>query len=93
MITSRDVKKEIEVAEKAVKELSIGFKIVVKLLTVVIKIGLAVRTNTVIIARKVGAKLIEPRKKEEKKVQEVGNKVNNPVIRPEQKIKVVDKKE
>lgn len=81
MITSRDVHKEVEIAEKGAEGLPQGVKIVVKLLTVIIKILLAVRTNTVLIARKTGAKLIEPKKREEVKKEITTANLDNPVIK------------
>ena len=62
MITSKDVRKEMEIAENAVKDLPPVGKIVVKLLCVILKVLLSIRTNTKLIMGKVEAKPIEARR-------------------------------
>ena len=76
MITSKDVRKEMEIAENAVKDLAIGIKVIVKLLCVTLKVLLSVRTNTKLIMAKSGVKPIEARRDEKTTVKEDVAKVS-----------------
>lgn len=71
MITSKDVREEIRIAEEVIKKENPTtvemLKVIVKLITVAIKVGLSTRSNTKQIMSKVGAEKIEPRKREEVK--------------------------
>jgi len=70
MITREDINEEMATAEKIIKDpkIKVDEKIVslFKLLTIVIKLALNVRTNTTLIMDKVGAEKITPKKPEDK---------------------------
>lgn len=95
MITSRDVHKEVKIAEEAVKNLPPVGKVVVKLLTVIIKIILSIRGNTKLIMDKLEVKFIESKRTnfQEIKKETTTAKLDNPVIKIEDKVTTVDKKE
>jgi len=70
MITSKDVRYELEEAKKVIGSnatVDEKLKSLYKLVVVAIKVALSIRTNTKQIIAKVGAEKIEPRKKEETK--------------------------
>ena len=70
MITSKDVRYELEEAKKVIGSnatVDEKLKSLYKLVVVAIKVALSIRTNTKQIMAKVGAEKIEPRKKEETK--------------------------
>ena len=70
MITSKDVRYELEEAKKVIDSnatVDEKIKSLYKLVVVAIKVALSIRTNTKQIMAKVGAEKIEPRKKEETK--------------------------
>jgi len=70
MITSKDVRVEIKKAEETIsKESSPAIKALFKLITIVIKIALGNRTNTVKIMDKLG--IPRAKQKREEKVEEV----------------------
>jgi len=68
MITSEDIKKEVDETGKLINDskadVNSKFKALWKLITVVLKVVVNTRTNTSLIMTKVGAKPIEPKKKE-----------------------------
>ena len=69
MITSKDVREEIKIAEDVLKKDNRTtvemLKVIIKLITVAIKVGLSTRTNSKLIMSKVGAEKLESRKREE----------------------------
>jgi hypothetical protein len=71
MITSRDVRKEMEIAEKKVKDPKIGVReliaVLIKLVTVLLKVILSVRVNTKLLMVKMGVKPIVSKRNEVKK--------------------------
>ena len=73
MITSKDVRKEMEIAEKAGKGKPI--EVVIKLLCVILKVLLSIRTNTKLIMGKVDAKPIEARRDDKVDTKEEVKKV------------------
>jgi PBP1b-binding outer membrane lipoprotein LpoB len=63
MITRDDVKFEMEKAEKFMEDCKDSFqKVVVKLLTVILKVAMNIRTNTTLIMDKLEIKKIAPKK-------------------------------
>ena len=71
MITGKDVRYELEATGKVLDDpkatVEDKLKAIYKLLTVVLKVDLSIRTNTKILMEKTGAKPLPPRKRSEKK--------------------------
>ncbi len=71
MITGKDVRYELDETKKVIDDpkatVEDKLKAIYKLLTVVLKVDLSIRTNTKILMEKTGAKPLPPRKRSEKK--------------------------
>jgi len=80
MITSRDVRKEMEIAEKKAKDPKLGVRelivVLIKLITVLLKVILSVRVNTKLLMLKMGVKPIISKRKEVKKDNQTKEKDN-----------------
>ena len=75
MITGKHVREEMEATQKIIDDPKVQgpdkIKAVYKLITVVLKVVLSVRTNTKLIMDKIGAKPLPPRKRDDKSVDDV----------------------
>jgi hypothetical protein len=68
MITSPDVHEEMKKAEKFMDNCKDSFhRLVIKLLTVILKVNMSTRLNTILIMAKLGIKKIEPKRQLENK--------------------------
>ncbi len=74
MITAKHVREELEATKKVIDDpkATVQDKLgaIYKLITVVLKVDLSIRTNTKLIMDKTGAKPLVPRKKEQEKKAE-----------------------
>lgn len=74
MITSKDVRYELESTAKVIDDpkatmLDVA-KAIYKIATVILKVDLSIRTNTKILMEKTGAKPLPPRRRSEEKKEE-----------------------
>jgi hypothetical protein len=68
MITSPDVHEEMKKADKFIDNCKDSFqRLVIKLLTVILKVNMSTRLNTILIMAKLGIKKIEPKRPIENK--------------------------